>query len=98
MLKKGDDFQRDGPNDEEPEHKLCLRFNSERKPMRDYKDAVAYLSLRNSGCPRKEAIMFAAKSNCRFDTTKSKDGPRGFRSLKLQNVPPHLKEEGWLYA
>lgn len=50
--------------------KLCVRFSYGQKLTRDYKDAVTYLSLRGNGCPRKEAILFAAKNNCRVDTTR----------------------------
>lgn len=78
--------------------KLCVRFNGENKELRDFKDAVAYLFLRGVGCPRKEAILFASKDNCRVDSTKETDGPKDFRTLKPQTIPSYLIEEGWLYG
>lgn len=99
MSKKSDDLLFDGTKKEDnPIRKLCVRFNGDSKEQRNFKDAVAYLFLRQEGCPRKDAILFTAKNNCRVDTTKDKDGPNKFRALKILPIPHYMIEEGWLYG
>lgn len=77
MISKGESlFGNETKDKNEYLRKSCVRFAKDGVAERDISDAVAYISLRKYGCPRKEAIQFAAKSNCRVDTTKFKDGPR----------------------
>ncbi|KAL4512241.1 hypothetical protein ABPG72_005243 [Tetrahymena utriculariae] len=97
-MSKKDDLTRVSAKDDDPVRKLCVRFNKDYIHTRDFKDAVAYLQLRGNGCPRKEAILFAAKNNCRVDTTKIIDGPRNYRTLQVQQVPTYMVSEGWLYG
>ncbi|KAL4474948.1 hypothetical protein ABPG74_001644 [Tetrahymena malaccensis] len=97
-MSKKDDLTRVSAKDDDPVRKLCVRFNKDCIHTRDFKDAVAYLQLRGNGCPRKEAILFAAKNNCRVDTTKIIDGPRNYRTLQVQQVPTYMVSEGWLYG
>ena len=48
-------------------------------------------------CPSKQAIMFALKRHCRYDSTKQTDGPVGFKTLRVhKNIKQHYNQNGWL--
>lgn len=47
-------------------------------------------------CPLKKALNFSKKQFCRYDTTKRKDGPIGFRKLKVHKSSlPRKMNKGW---
>ncbi len=40
--------------------------------------------------------MFAKKKFCRYDSTINRDGPTGFRSLKVNKKKHVIVKNGWL--
>lgn len=58
---------------------------------------IRFSELATMDCPPKKAIIFASKRHCRYDSTKTKDGPVGFKKLPVTcDVSSFYKEGGWL--
>lgn len=56
-----------------------------------------FSELASQNCPQRKALLFASKRYCRYDATKERDGPAGFRKLPVtNNVPKYQHENGWL--
>ena len=64
----------------------CFRFRGLMKKLQ-ISDSLAYLNLREKGCPHESAIAFASKSCCKYDVTREFDGPPNFRCLKIVKDP-----------
>ena len=60
----------------------CTKVNGIR-PLIDAHSAVVYSKLRYDGCPRRKARDFATHTVCKFDLTKTYDGPVQHRTLKV---------------
>jgi len=74
-------------------HQKCTRFGSTFHLL-DHENALTYLKLRSEGCKRGSAKHFSTKTYCRADGTKDKDGPVGFRVLKVKKpltTTPNVK-------
>ena len=67
--------------------KNCERFKLPGTKNADLKNAIVYMKLKNSGCPRKKAVKFSSKNICKVDTTKQYVGPKNFRILKIKTNP-----------
>jgi hypothetical protein len=72
----------------------CTKFGQNKNI--DVKKAVAFLKLRKDGVPSKEALPWCARTTCKFDSTKTTDGPIGFRDLlKIKKNENLLNVRGW---
>jgi hypothetical protein len=72
----------------------CTKFGQNKNI--DVKRAVAFLKLRKDGVPSKEALPWCARTTCKFDSTKTTDGPIGYRgSLKIKKSENLLNVRGW---
>lgn len=74
--------------------KDCCKVNTMWKQL-ETRNAIAYLKMRSDGCPRNPALIYCQKTTCRFDSTKTKDGPSTFRKLKLRKEKNPVTENGW---
>ena len=72
----------------------CIKLRPMKGPV-DIKKAVAYLKLRSDGCSQKESISFCNRRVCKTDSTKTKDGPANFRTLKVIPNPHASLVKGW---
>ena len=63
--------------------KQCTKFNSFYKFDSNIRVPVVYMHLKSKGVPKKAALKFCARSLCRNDSTKVRDGPANFRILKI---------------
>lgn len=45
--------------------------------------ALLYLKLREDGCSKHQSLVFTQRKRCRFDTTKTRDGPSCHRTIAL---------------
>lgn len=77
--------------------KDCSKFNPYFKNI-DIKNAIAYLKLRTDGCPKQSALQFCSKTVCKSDSTKDRDGPSNFRTLKIRKEENPVTLNGWLNA
>lgn len=75
--------------------KDCTKFNPYFKGI-DIKNAIAYLKLRTDGCPKQSALQFCSKTVCKCDSTKVRDGPSNFRTLKIRKEQNPVTLNGWL--
>lgn len=75
--------------------KECTKFNPIFKKV-DTKSAVAYIKLRDDGCPKKDALAYCTKTICKMDSTKTRDGPTSFRKLKIRKEKNPVTHNGWL--
>ncbi len=64
-------------------NKQCTKFNSFYKFNSNLRVPIVYMHLKSKGVPKKDALKFCAKSLCRNDSTKVRDGPANFRILKI---------------
>lgn len=72
----------------------CTKFGQNKNI--DVKRAVAFLKLRKDGVPSKEALPWCARTTCKFDSTKTTDGPIGYRdSLKIKKTANLVNTRGW---
>ena len=77
--------------------KECCKVNTMYKQL-ETKNAVAYLKMREDGCPRNPALVFCQRTTCKFDSTITQAGPSMFRKLKLRTEKNPVTENGWLNA
>lgn len=60
------------------------------------KQSMRFSELAANNCPSHKAVLFSLKRHCRYDSTKTKDGPVGFKNLKVQNDVEQLyNQKGW---
>lgn len=60
--------------------------------------ALTYLSLREKGCPKGDAIQFSSKQRCAIDTTQKFDGPSTSRIIqRVDNRSEGVVRKGWQF-
>lgn len=74
--------------------KKCLRLDKGQNY--EITKAVSYLKLLDQGCPKKDSMSFCCRRVCKLDSTKTKDGPPSYRTLKIMKNPNAANIKGWL--
>jgi hypothetical protein len=58
--------------------------------------ALLYLKLREDGCSKHQSLVFTQRRRCRYDTTKTRDGPSCHRTIALgDNRVQGVNWSGW---
>lgn len=65
-------------------------------PIVEPSQAFIFIELIQSKVPRDQALRFAQRAHCQYDSTKRIDGPPKYRIIKSYADPRAVKVNGWM--
>lgn len=72
----------------------CNRLSFSRSHIQP-EQAILYVELLKNKVPRDQALRFAQRQHCRYDLSKTRDGPPNYRVIASHRDPRSIRINGW---